>query len=175
MIFSLRLYRIKRKSMFSFLSWLSKYSNSPVKIPLISLYCSSSSPSIFMANSTETLFLAEQTTSSVMLNIKPNQNLILDLDSPKYTYSLKSMIECLHYSPLVQALTMAENVPMVRLSKAFSTATYQHCEAMITLEVGSHKSLISKARFSKILGFSSTDGLVDPKSISSSLIMEMFY
>ena len=70
---------------------------------------------------------------------------------------------------------MAENAATVHLSKAFSIATYQQREAMITVEVGSHKSLISKARFSRILGFSFADGLVDTESISSSLIMEMLY
>ncbi|CAI9266356.1 unnamed protein product [Lactuca saligna] len=130
---------------------------------------------VSLANSSKTPSITEQTASSVMLNIKPNQNLILDLDSSKYADSLKHMIECLRYSPLVQPLMMDENVPLVHLFKAFSIASYQHSEAMITFEVDSHKTSISKARSSRMQGIYSTVVVVYLESISSSTILEMFY
>ncbi|CAI9261652.1 unnamed protein product [Lactuca saligna] len=78
-----------------------------------------------MVASSETPSVAKQTASTIMLNIKPNQNLVLDLESSKYTDSLKSMIEFLQYSLLAQALTMAESLPLIHLLKAFSTADYK--------------------------------------------------
>ncbi|CAH1437860.1 unnamed protein product [Lactuca virosa] len=127
-----------------------------------------------MAASSETPSVAKQTASTVMLNIKPNQNLALDLDSSKYVDSLNSMVERLRYSPLAQALTMAESVPLVHLSKAFSTTNYKQSEVMITFEIDSHKTSISKSRFCRLLGFTATDDLVNPETISSSAIIEMF-
>lgn len=85
------------------------------------------------------------------------------------------MIECLQYSPLAQSLTMAENVSLVHLSKAFSTANYKQSEALITFEVDSHKASISKYRFCWLLGFTATDDLVNPESIPSFVIGEVFY
>ncbi|CAI9273803.1 unnamed protein product [Lactuca saligna] len=128
-----------------------------------------------MAASSETPSVVEKNTSSVMLNIKPNQNLILDLSSSKYAEYIQPMIKCLCYSLLSQALIVAENVPLVNLSKAFSTTRYQQSEVVITFEIDSHKTYISKARFSRMLGFSSSEGLVNPESISSFVILEMFY
>lgn len=57
-----------------------------------------------------------------MLNSKPNQNLTLDLDFSKYVDSLKLMIKCMRYSPLVQDETIDECVPLVHLSKEYSSA-----------------------------------------------------
>lgn len=45
----------------------------------------------------------------------------------------------------------------------------------ITFEVASHKTSISKAHFCKRLGFTATEGHVDPESISSSVPIEMFF
>lgn len=88
--------------------------------------------------------MAEQMDQSTLLNIKANQNLILDLYSSKYAVSLQPMIECLRLSPLATTLTMAKNVPLVHLSKAFSIATYQEGEAVITFEIDTQKTSISK-------------------------------
>ena len=46
---------------------------------------------------------------------------------------------------------------------------------MITFEVNSQKTCISKSRFCRLLGFTATNDLVGLESISSSLIIEMFY
>lgn len=70
---------------------------------------------------------------------------------------------------------MAENVSLVHLSKAFSTANYKQSEALITFEVDSHKASISKYRFCWLLGFTATDDLVNPESIPSFVIGEVFY
>lgn len=116
-----------------------RFQKSPTIIPLFSLHYSPSFPTASMVASSETPSVAEQTASTVVLNIKPNQNLDLDLESSKYAEYLKPMIECLRYSPLAQALTMVESVLLIHLWKAFSTANYKHNEAMITFKVDSHK------------------------------------
>lgn len=128
-----------------------------------------------MVASFETTSHAGQTASTVLLNINPNQNLSLDLDSSRYSNVLKPIIECMHYSPLDQALTMFGFVALVHLSKAFSSTNYNQSEGLITFDVDSHKTSISKVRFYMMLGFSSIDGLIDPESISSSEIIKMFY
>ena len=74
-----------------------------------------------MAASSKTMSVAEQSGSTMMLNIKANQNLNIDLRSSRYPDDLKPMIECLEYSPIYQALTMVETVPMVHLSQAYSS------------------------------------------------------
>lgn len=112
---------------------------------------------------------------STLLNIKPNQNLILDLDSSKYVVSLQPLIECLRLSPLAPTLTMAENVRLVHLSKAFSTASYQEGEVVIMFDIGTQKTSIAKSRFNRLQGFSQRRDLVDPESISFSAILEMLY
>ncbi|CAI9266058.1 unnamed protein product [Lactuca saligna] len=88
-----------------------------------------------MATSSEALSAVDQTGSNVMLNIKLNQNRSPDLDSPEYADFLKPLRECLHYSPLAQALSMAKS----------------------------------------LLKFPASADHVDPETISSSSILEMFY
>lgn len=66
----------------------------------------------------------EHTAQYSFLTIKPNQNLILDLALFKYDAYMLPIVECLKYSPLVNALTNVEYVPMSLLSKAFSSAKY---------------------------------------------------
>ena len=70
---------------------------------------------------------------------------------------------------------MVESVPLVHLSKAYSSAIYCQQDGVIHFEVASHKSSISKARFCKLLGFASTEGLMDTESISSIALIEIFY
>ncbi|CAI9261906.1 unnamed protein product [Lactuca saligna] len=77
-----------------------------------------------MAASSETTSHAYKTASTILLNIKPNQNLALDLDSSHYSEVLKSLIECLCYSLLAQALTMSESVPLIHPSSVYSSANY---------------------------------------------------
>ncbi|CAI9271278.1 unnamed protein product [Lactuca saligna] len=121
-----------------------------------------------MADSSETPFVFKQTGSTMMLNIKANQNPILDLKSSRYSDDLNPIIECLKYSPIAQALTMAETMSMVHLSKAYFSAFYNQNEGVINFESDSHKTSISKTQFCRLLGFSSSEGLVDPESIPSS-------
>lgn len=80
-----------------------------------------------------------------MLNLKPDQNLILDLDSTRYIETLRLMIKCLRLSPLAQAITMVEFVPQVDLSKAYSSATYIQADGLITFEVATNRTSINKA------------------------------
>lgn len=72
------------------------------------------------------------------------------------------IIECLKFSPLAQALTMVECVPLVNLSKAYSSAIYSKAEDIIHFKVASHKASITKPHFSRLLGLTSSKALVDP-------------
>ncbi|CAI9272354.1 unnamed protein product [Lactuca saligna] len=84
------------------------------------------------------------------------------------------MIEYLRFLPLDQALTIAESIPLIHLSKEFSTAYYVLVDKVINFEVNSRKTSITKARFCKMLGFGMPDGLVDPNSISLVDLIHMF-
>ena len=57
-----------------------------------------------------------------LLTIKPQQNLIIDLTPFIYEPYMLYVVECLKYSPLVDALTKVEVVPMSSLSLMYSTA-----------------------------------------------------
>ena len=128
-----------------------------------------------MAASSKTPYVVEQMAHSTLLNIKANQNLILDLDPTKYDAFIQPLIECLRYSPLLISLTKTENVPLVHLSKAYSTASYQQREEMITFEVDKTKTHITKSRLCTLLGLPQGCDLINPESISNSTILEMFY
>ncbi|CAI9294136.1 unnamed protein product [Lactuca saligna] len=110
-----------------------------------------------------------------LLSIKPKQNFIIDLNSSKYYEAIQTMIEFLLYSPMAPTLTMAQHDPLVLLSEGFSTARHQQSEALISFEVDSIKTTISKARFSFLLVFSQLRDLVDIESIYSSDLLEMFF
>lgn len=88
-------------------------------------------------------FVQEQSGQFSFLNIKRNQNLILDLNPFKYDIFLLPVIECLKYSTPVKALTTMENVPMSLLSKAYSSACYIKEEQRITFEIHKKKNSIS--------------------------------
>ena len=128
-----------------------------------------------MAASPETTSVAEKLAQSSILNLKANQNLILDLDPTKYDGFLQPIVECLCYSPLVIALTKSEIVPMVHLSKAYSTSSYQKGEEMITFEIFNKKINITKSRLCTVLGLPQGRDLVNPKIVSNFSILEMFY
>ena len=66
-----------------------------------------------MAASLETPLIIEQMAQSSILNLKVNQNLILDLHPAKYDGFLQPIVKCLRYSPLVITLTKSEIVPLV--------------------------------------------------------------
>ncbi|KAI3790563.1 hypothetical protein L2E82_03685 [Cichorium intybus] len=110
-----------------------------------------------------------------MLTVKPNQNMIVDLESSRYNELLRPMVECLKYSRISKALTKSESVPVVHLSSAYSSAVYNKKDEIINFEVASHKTSISKSRFFKLLRFTSLENLVDPESISSVDLQRMFW
>lgn len=56
-----------------------------------------------------------------------------------------------------------------------SSSNYNPNEGVITSEVDSNKTSIFKNQFCRLLGFTAIESLVDPESISSSTIIEMFY
>lgn len=110
-----------------------------------------------------------------MLNIKPNQNWSLAMNSSRYTEGLKPLIECLSYSPLYQALNLGEYVPLVHLPKAYSSTNHNPNDRVITFDIESYKTSISKTQFSSMLGLTSTEVPVDPKSISSTATIKMLF
>ena len=75
-----------------------------------------------MASSSKHVSFADQLASLIMLNVKNGQNMIIDIDSSTYDKFLRPIIECLKFSTLARALTMAKSVPLVHLSKAYSSA-----------------------------------------------------
>lgn len=105
-----------------------------------------------MATSSETPSVAEQMAQSSILNLMANQNLILDLNPAKYDRFLQPIVECLRYSPLVIALTKSEIVPLVHLSKVYSTASYQKGEELIPFEIYNKKTHITKSHLCSLLG-----------------------
>ncbi|CAI9282209.1 unnamed protein product [Lactuca saligna] len=107
--------------------------------------------------------------------MKHGQNMIIDLDSLRYNEVLRPVIECLKYSSLAQALTMVESVSFVHLSKAYSSSLYNKENDIIYFEVTSQKTLITKSHFCRLLGLTSSNALVYQESISSTILIEMFY
>lgn len=128
-----------------------------------------------MAGSSETVSFADLSTSMGMLNVKPGHNLIHDLTSSLYKYTLQPMIECLCFTPLSQALTTAESIPLIHISKELSTTSYVLADDVINFEVASRKTSSTKARLCRMLGFGTSEGLVDPISISLVDLIHMFF
>lgn len=111
---------------------------------------------------------------SSILNIKENQNLVMDLDPTKYDGFLQPLVECLHYSPLVVALMKLEILPLVHLSKPYSIAIYQKGEEMIIFKIFNKKTNNIKSRLCCLLGLPQGRELVDPEIVSNSAILETF-
>lgn len=145
--FSHHSWRIKGYSTNDCLSPLSKHSNFPKEKTLFSLLFIFVLNATTMVGSSETTSFADQSASIMMLNIKPYQNLTLDLDSSWYTEAIKPMIECLCFSPLDQALTMAESIPLAYLSKAYSSANYSQHDGIISFKVVLTKPPLPKPLF----------------------------
>lgn len=110
-----------------------------------------------------------------MLSVKPNRNMIIDLDASLYDELIQPMIDGLKCSPLMKELTIEETIPLVHLSKAFSTAIYNKMDDVIKFEVANHKTSISKLQFCKILGLSTSEVNVDLESIPATSMIEMLY
>ncbi|CAI9276819.1 unnamed protein product [Lactuca saligna] len=117
------------------------------KNPFFSHDRSSSSLSISMATSSETPFSTDQSATSGLLEIKDNQNMILDLDLLKYDAFLQPLIEFLRHSLLANTLSNYVHVPpLVHLSKAFTTACYEESSATILFAVGTQQSTTTRLR-----------------------------
>ena len=84
------------------------------------------------------------------------------------------VVECLKYSPLVDALTKVEVVPMSCLSLIYSTAYYDKIAERIHFEVHNEKTSISKHRFCALIGLSQEPNLVNPDSITTGQLFSMF-
>lgn len=128
-----------------------------------------------MAGSSENVFFADQSASVIMLTIKPNQNMIIDIDASCYNQLIRPMIKCLKFSSLMKVLTKFESVSLVHLSKAFSTVIHNKSDNLINFEVANHKTSISKPYFCKLLGLITSGISVDPESILETYMIEMFY
>ncbi|CAI9294695.1 unnamed protein product [Lactuca saligna] len=105
----------------------------------------------------------------------PNQSFHINLDASSYNALIKPLIECLKFSPLMKALTMSVDVPLVYLSKAFSNVIYNKSEEVIYVEVSSHKTSITKANFYKLLGLVTSNISFDPNSIPATSLIKMFF
>lgn len=102
--------------------------------------------------SSEIVSFEDQSSSVIISNIKATQNLIVDLDASRYNALIKPLIECLRFSPLMKVMTMYEDVPLIHLSKAYSMSIYNKYDEIVSYEVSSHKTSISKANFCKFEG-----------------------
>ena len=100
----------------------------------------------------ESSSVEEQTATSYLLTIKPNQNLMIQLNPFVYDSYMLHVVKCLKYSPLVVALTQVESVPMPLLSQVYSSASDDKCKKWIFFDIFNHKFSISKARFHSLLG-----------------------
>ncbi|CAI9276088.1 unnamed protein product [Lactuca saligna] len=128
-----------------------------------------------MEGSSEHISFVDQLSSVLILNVKNRQNMIIDIEFSHYDKVLRPIIECLKFSPLSQALIMAESITLVHLSKAYSLAIYTKAYEIIHFEVSFHKTSITKACFCILLGFTSSESLVDPESISNIALIGIFY
>lgn len=100
-----------------------------------------------------------------LLPIKPNQNLIIQLNPFLYD----------HYMLHVIALTQIESVPMSLLSQVYTTASYDKNKERIYFEIFNHKTSISKARFGYLLGLANDASVISPDFITTTQLFSMFY
>lgn len=73
--------------------------------------------------------------------------MIIDLDASRYNSMVCPMIEFLKFSPLMKSLTMVDKVPLVHLSRAYSSAIYNIQDEVISFKVANHKTLVNKPNF----------------------------
>ncbi|KAL7592742.1 hypothetical protein Lser_V15G34731 [Lactuca serriola] len=112
---------------------------------------------------------------SNLLTIKPQQNLIIDLTPVIYEPYMLYVVKCLKYSPLVDALTKVEVVPMTFLSYIYSTTYYDKVAERIHFDIHNEKTSISKNRLCALIGLAHEPTLVNPDSITTSQLFSMFY
>ena len=85
------------------------------------------------------------------------------------------VVECLKYSPLVDALTKVEVVPMSFLSLVYPMAFYDKANERIHFELHDEKVSIAKSRFCALTGLSQDPSLVNLDSITIGQLFTMFY
>ncbi|CAH1450224.1 unnamed protein product [Lactuca virosa] len=117
----------------------------------------------------------DQIASSTLLLIKPNQNLIIELNPFLYDSYMLHVVECLKYSPLVIALTQVEAVPMSLLSQVYSTASYDKNKERIYFQIHSHKASMSKGRFCSLLHLAVDSYVISPDFITTPQLFSMLY
>ncbi|KAL7605831.1 hypothetical protein Lser_V15G17664 [Lactuca serriola] len=109
----------------------------------------------------------DQTATSSLLTIKPNQNMIIELCPFVYDSYMLYVVECLKYSPLGFALTQVEAIPMSLLSQVYSSATYDKNKDRVYFTIHDKKSSISKAKFCSILGLAIDSSIISPDFITT--------
>ena len=68
-----------------------------------------------------------------------------------------------------------ENVPLLILSKAYSSENYIKEEQRIMFEIHDRKTSITKSWFCSLLQLPQTDDMIKPESVTSVALLEMFY
>ena len=124
---------------------------------------------IFFLNSTMATSSSahNQTASSTLILIKPNQNMIIELNPFLYDSYMLQVVECLKYSPLVLALTQVESFPMSLLSQVYTTASYDKNKERIYFQIFTHKASISKRRFCSLLQLAVDSSVILPDFITT--------
>ena len=117
----------------------------------------------------------DQTASSTLLSIKPNQNMIIELNPFLYDSYMLQVVECLKYSPLVVALTQVEVVPMSLLSQVYSTASYDKNKERIFFQIHNKKASISKGRFCSLMNLVVDSSVISPDFITTTQLFSMLY
>ena len=117
----------------------------------------------------------DQTASLTLLSIKPNQNMIIELNPFLYDAYMLQVVECLKYSPLVLALTQVEAVPMSLLSQVYSTATYDKNKERIYFVIHDKKASVSKVKFCSILPLAIDSSVISPDFITTTQLFSMLY
>ena len=85
------------------------------------------------------------------------------------------VVECLKYSPLVDALSKVKVVHMSCLSHIYSTAYYDKVAERIHFDIHNEKTSISKTRFCALICLSQDPTLVNPELITTGQLFSMFY
>ncbi|KAL7612051.1 hypothetical protein Lser_V15G04885 [Lactuca serriola] len=117
----------------------------------------------------------DQSASSSLLTIKPNQNMIIEMSPFLYDSYMLYVVECLKYSPLVLALTQVEAIPMSLLSQVYTTASYDRHKDRIFFSIHDKKTSVSKTRFCTLLGLAVDSSVISPDFITTTQIFTMIY
>lgn len=120
------------------------------------------------------IFFMDQSSSSSLLNIKLNQNMVLLLDPTKYSPLVQPLISCLDHSVSKKYLVLVEDVPISQLQLAFSTASYNKQMDVMKFLLQGVKTTISNSNFCKLLGLSIVEDLISPNNIYTLTIIQVY-